>query len=298
MKKILVTGGTGLVGTHLIQLLKNKGFEPAILTRDPQQVKNLKAFHWDIKNKKMDTEALVWADGIIHLAGAGVADKRWTESRKEAILKSRTESTQLLYDTLEKSGSSIKAFVSASAIGYYGFVTSDRFFEESDKPGREFLADVVVKWEKKVTQFAAEGIRTAIMRIGIVLAKEGGALLEMGKPPVLAPLGSGKQWLPWIHIEDLCEAFVWALENETASGPYNTSGCQPVTNEDFTKTLAQVKGKLFIPIGAPGFIMKVALGEMAGMILEGSRMSYEKITAAGFKYKHTKLKPTLKDILK
>ena len=298
MKKILVTGGTGLVGTHLIRLLKSKGYELAILTRNPQQVPHIKAFHWDIKDKKMDTEAVVWADAIIHLAGAGVADKRWTASRKEEILTSRTESTQLLYDTLEKSGSSIKAFVSASAIGYYGFITSDRFFEETDKPGDEFLADVVVQWENKVNQFTAKGIRTAIMRIGIVLAKEGGALLEMGKPPVLAPLGSGKQWLPWIHIEDLCGAFVWALETETASGPYNTSGCQPATNEDFTKTLAQVKGKLFVPIGAPGFVLKIALGEMAGMILEGSRMSYEKITAAGFKYKHTKLEPALKDILK
>lgn len=298
MKNILITGGTGLVGSHLIPLLKKQNFEVAILTRNPNKVSSTKAFEWDVKNEKIDAKAIEWADGIIHLAGAGVADKRWTEQRKKEILESRTQSTRLLKKAIKESNPSLQAFVSASAIGYYGFTTTDKFFEEDDAAGTDFLAHVVVEWEKEVKKIAEFNLRTVLIRVGIVLANEGGALPEMSKPPILAPLGSGHQWMPWVHIHDLCMAFIWALKNNTAEGAYNVAGCQPLTNKAFTQSLAKVKKKLFVPIGVPGFALRLAVGEMADMLLEGSRVSYSKLTSQGFQYQFTQLESALKDLEK
>ncbi len=298
MKNILITGGTGLVGTHLIPLLIDQNFNVAILTRNPNKVDSTQAFEWDVKNESIDPKALQWADGIIHLAGAGVADKRWTDQRKKEILESRTKSTQLLYKAIKEHNPTLGAFVSASAIGYYGFTTTDKFFEEDDAAGTDFLANVVVQWEKEVQQIAKLNIRTALIRVGIVLANEGGALPEMSKPPILAPLGSGQQWTPWIHIHDLCMAFIWALKNNAAEGPYNAGGCQPLTNKAFTKALSKIKKKPFLPIGVPPFALRLAVGEMADMLLEGSRVSYNKLTSQGFQYQFTQIESALKDLEK
>lgn len=296
MKHILITGGTGLVGTHLTPMLLSKGYEVAYLSRTSGTKDGIKKFAWDVQKGTIDVEALKWADAIIHLAGAGVADKKWSESRKKVILESRTETTKLLYNTLKLEGIKLDAFVSASAMGYYGFKTSDHIYKETDAPGDDFLAQVVIAWEQAVQMIKSLDIRTAMLRVGVVLAKEGGALKQMNFPPVLAPLGSGKQWFPWVHVEDLAQMFVWALEDTNANGPYNAVGLDPKTNKTFTKTLAKVSGKPFLPIGAPAFALKAVMGEMANMILEGSRVSSDKILQEGFDYKFNDLESALKDL--
>jgi uncharacterized protein len=189
MKNILITGGSGLLGKKITQLLERKGFEVAWLSRNPEKYKQ-KSFAWDVEKKFLDPEALNWSDGIIHLAGEGVADKRWTDSRKKAILESRTNSTALLLQAIDQSDKKPEVFVSASAVGFYGFNTGNNLVDEASPSGNDFLAQVVIAWEKQVEKMAVLGIRTVILRIGIVLDNQGGALVEMLKPPVAAPLGN------------------------------------------------------------------------------------------------------------
>lgn len=264
MKNILITGGSGLVGQRITELLEKKGYEMAWLSRSRQ---GRKSFLWDVENKEIDPQAIEWADAIIHLAGAGVAEKRWTPERKKLILDSRTHSTQLLFSAIEKAEKKPSTFISASAVGYYGFNTGTTLVDEGSKAGSDFLAEVVIAWEHEVKKIEALHLRTVLLRIGIVLDAEGGALGEMLKPPVAAPLGSGDQWMSWIHIEDLANMFVFALEKTTLQGVYNAVGPNPATNQQLTKEAAAAKGKPYVGIGVPGFALKLVLGEMAAMVL-------------------------------
>lgn len=292
MEKILITGGSGLVGQEITQLLEQEGKEVAWLSRNPGNNRQ-KSFFWDIEKQEMDEEALTWCDGIIHLAGAGVAEKRWTPARKRQILQSRILSTLLLYDNLAKLTARPKAFVSASAVGYYGFDTGEALQLEGNLPGVDFLASVVKKWEAETEKIATLGIRTAILRIGIVLAKEGGALVEMLKPPIAAPLGDGKQYLSWIHIGDLARMFSHALANARMEGVYNAVGPHPTVNAELTKAAAKAAGKPYLPIGVPGVALKLVLGEMAQMVLGGNKVSSAKIEATGFAYTYADLTSAL-----
>ncbi|PRY89258.1 hypothetical protein CLW00_103380 [Mongoliibacter ruber] len=295
MKHILITGGSGLIGKKITHLLERKGYEVAWLSRNADN-KGQKSFEWDIQNQEMDEEAINWADGIIHLAGAGVADKRWTAERKKAILQSRTMSTSLLRKYIEKSSQKPSVFVSASAVGYYGFNTENEMVDENAKPGDDFLAQVVTAWEDEVSKIENLGLRTVMLRIGIVLAKEGGALVEMLKPPVAAPLGSGKQWMSWIQVDDLARMFFYAIENEQVKGIYNAVGPNPATNAELTEKAAKKKGKLFVNIGVPGFGLKIILGEMAQMVLGGNKASSKKIQEAGFEFRYPRLEEALEKI--
>lgn len=213
MKNILITGGSGLIGNKITQQLESEGLSVAWLSRNPKKYTQ-KSFAWDIDKNTIDQSAIEWADGIIHLAGEGVADKRWTEERKKEILESRTQSTSLLHSAIKNAKNKPTAFVSASAVGFYGFDTGDKSVDENTKPGTDFLAQVVVAWENEVKKITEMGLRTVLLRIGIVLDKDGGALKEMMKPPVAAPLGSGKQWMSWIVIDDLARMFSFAVKNE------------------------------------------------------------------------------------
>jgi uncharacterized protein (TIGR01777 family) len=244
----------------------------------------------------IDPQAMEWADAVIHLAGEGVAEKRWTAARKKSILDSRTQSTQLLYRAIEQAEQKPLAFISASAIGYYGFQTGATLVEENSPAGTDFLADVVVAWEQEVKKIEALSLRCVLLRIGIVLDAKGGALGEMLKPPVAAPLGSGDQWMSWIHVEDLARLFVFALEKTTLQGVYNAVGPQPATNQQLTKEAAAAKGKLYVGIGVPGFVLQLMLGEMAAMVLGGNRVSSQKIQKAGFEFEFPELKGALKAI--
>jgi uncharacterized protein (TIGR01777 family) len=298
-KNILITGASGLIGQRLTDLLYEKGHRIAHLSRTPRSGKAV-TFLWDIQQNKMDNEAFQATDAIIHLAGAGVGDKPWTAARKLEIIKSRTESTRLLYNELKKGNHSIKTFVSASAIGFYGIDERGSFFKENDKQGRGFLAEVVAQWEQAVDQIAILGIRVVKIRIGIVLSEKGGALKELMKPVkfyIGAPLGSGDQTLSWIHLDDLCKIFIKAVEDDELKGIYNAAAPNPVSNKEFTKTLAKILHKPIILPPIPAFALKLLLGEMADIVLKGAKVSSEKIQKTGFLFKFNKLEDALTDLL-
>lgn len=292
LSKILITGGSGLVGREITRLLEEKGKEVAWLSRTPER-QTQRAFFWDVKNQEIDQNALSWCNAIIHLAGEGVAEKRWSEERKRQILESRVHSTRLLYNTLSSMSHQVHTFVGASAIGYYGLDTGNELQSESQPPGNDFLAGVVKSWETESEKIATLGIRTVLLRVGIVLAKEGGALQEMLKPPVAAPLGDGEQYMSWIHLKDLARMFVFALSQSQLQGTFNAVGPVPVSNRILTKAAAKATGKPFVPIGVPGFLLKVALGEMAQMVLGGNRVSNDKIAGTGFSYLFPELRGAL-----
>ncbi|MDF2156517.1 TIGR01777 family oxidoreductase [Algoriphagus sp. CAU 1675] len=295
MKNILITGGSGMIGQKATGVLEANGYEVAWLSRSPQ---SQKTFLWDIHKQEIDPEAMEWADAVIHLAGTGVAEKRWTAQRKKEILESRTQSTALLMKGIERASNRPSTFISASAIGFYGLDTGTALMEESSKAGEDFLAQVVVAWENEVKKIEALHLRTVMFRIGIVLDTEGGALVEMLKPPVAAPLGSGDQWMSWIHRDDLVRMFVFALEKTTLQGVYNAVAPNPVTNQKLTQLAAKEKGKPYLGIGVPGFALKLVLGEMAEMVLGGSRVSCSKIQKAGFEFEFPQLQAALKDLFR
>lgn len=302
-KNVLITGGSGLVGTRLSELLLDQDYTVSHLSRTPGKDDSpVTTYLWDVRQQYINPAALTNVNYIIHLAGAGVADRRWTEKRKQAILKSRTESTRLLHDTLAKQEpAQLKAFVSASAIGIYGADTGATVLTEDAPPADDFLAQVVVRWEAAVDTIEALSIRTVKLRIGIVLSDRGGALAPIARTVrwgVGAPLGSGQQYLSWIHIDDLCRMFIYALENDTLAGTYNAVGPQPVTNQRLTKATARVLHRpLFLP-NVPAFALKLALGELSSAVLGGNRVSDEKMVNAGFEHKFNKIEVALADLLK
>jgi uncharacterized protein (TIGR01777 family) len=298
-KKILITGASGLVGKRLTELLLQKGYQVSLLGRTKREG-NINSFVWDVDNGSIDAKAFQGVDSIVHLAGAGVADKRWTSSRKKEILESRTKSTALLFKTLKNEEHTVTSFVSASAIGYYGFGLGDEVFTEESKPGSDYLAEVTRQWEEEVEKISSLNIRVVKLRIGIVLSEKGGALAEMVKPiksGVGSPLGTGKQYLTWIHLDDLCEMFIKAVEDSSMNGPYNAVGPEWIPNAEMTKMIARVLDKpLWLP-AVPGFVLKVILGEMADLVTNGSKISSTKIQKTGFKFKFVWLEEALKDLL-
>lgn len=299
MKKVLITGGSGLVGTELSSLLKEKGYEVAHLTRNRKDNYPYQQYVWNIEKQEMEEEAIRFADVVIHLAGAGVADKRWTDERKKVILESRTQSASLLHKTIANMPSEApEHFISASAIGYYGMATGDKLLDEESKAGNDFLAEVTKKWEESADEIKSLKIPTSKIRIGIVLTDKGGALPQLAQPIKLfagAPLGSGKQWMSWIHIEDLTRLFLHTLENKL-TGVYNGVGIEPVTNKEMTKAVANVLDKPLILPNVPEFAMRLLLGEMAQMVLGGNKVSAEKMLKSGFEFKFKKLGDALEDI--
>jgi uncharacterized protein (TIGR01777 family) len=299
-QKVLITGGTGLIGSRLTELLLEKGYEVAYLSRRKSEGTRVKAYLWDLDKGYVAEEAIREADCIIHLAGAGVADERWTSSRKKEILESRTRSSRLLYEGLQRTPNKVKTLLSASAIGIYGADRGEELLTETSSPGNDFLAEVTKAWEGAVQPVAGLGIRTVLLRIGIVLSDKGGALAKMAQPVRLgagSPLGSGKQWVSWIHVDDLCRLFFYCLENPEVHGPYNAVAPEPATNEVLTKQIAEVLDKpLFMP-NVPAFALKLAVGEMAATVLGSARVSSQKITQAGFTYQFPGLTPALRDLL-
>ena len=299
-KIVLVTGGTGLVGTRLTSLLIEKGYQVRYLSRNPSKVSEVESFSWDIDRQTIDEKALDGVDYIIHLAGAGVADKKWTTQRKKEILQSRTKSTEVLRSALANKDHQVKAFISASAVGYYGWDTGGVWKKEDSRFGDDFLATVTKSWEAEVDQVEKLGIRVAMLRIGIVLSDKGGALKELTKPikwGAGAALGKGDQYMSWIHLDDLCKMFIHALENDTIQGIYNAVAPNPVTNKKLSKLSAKVLGKPFFLPNVPGFVLKLALGEMASMVLGGNRVSSEKIQNDGFTFTYPEVEPALNDLL-
>lgn len=295
---ILITGGTGLVGKYLAKELRARKHEVRILSRSKSEKSH--EFYWNLKEKFIDEKALENIDSIIHLAGATVS-KRWTDSYKEELYSSRIDAADLLFSSCQKKGIHLKSFISASGINYYGTFTSDQILKEnSGILHHDFLADLSVKWEKAAEQFNTISDRVVCLRTAVVLAKNGGAFEPLKKLTEFnlgSAVGSGNQWMNWIHIEDMVNMYIFAVENETLDGSFNAVADQVPTNSTFMKTLAKVSNKFFLPINVPGFVLKLLFGEMSEIILTGTRATNEKIKSEGFDFKYAELKKAFESLL-
>lgn len=298
-KKVLISGGSGLVGSRLSQLLIQKGYLVSHLSRSKKSsMEGVEVIEWDVKNQQLEATAIEPFDYIIHLAGAGIVDKPWTPERVQEIEDSRTKSAKLIIDAVSKNPKKPTGFISASAVGYYGFHTSEHIYAEDDQPGDDLLAKTCIAWEKQVDEMNKLNIPTAKIRVGIVLSEQGGALKEMAKPFKLgfgAALGSGKQYMPWVHIDDLCRLFITAME-EKWEGAFNGGAPNQVNNKAFSKELAKALNKPFFLPAVPAFVMRLILGSRAQLVLEGSRVSCEKVQARGFEFTYQKLNEALAEI--
>jgi uncharacterized protein len=297
-KNILITGASGLIGTRLIELLSAKGRKIYTLSRSPRSGNR---FSWDVEKGFFDPDALANKEAVIHLAGAGVSEKRWTPARREEILKSRTESTRLLYEHLKKGNHTVKHFISASAIGYYGFEDEQSWYTEDSKAGNDFLARVTKAWEDEVDKITSLGIRVVKIRIGIVLSDKGGALVEMATPVKFfagAPLGSGTQPVSWIHLEDTCRIFIKALDDEKMQGAYNAVAPNPVDNKTLTRLIGSALNKPVSLPPVPGFMLKLIIGKMAEIVVTGNRVSAQKILNAGYNFKFDTAESAVNNLLK
>ncbi|MBB6330529.1 uncharacterized protein (TIGR01777 family) [Chryseobacterium sediminis] len=295
---VLITGASGMIAKELAKKI-GKEYDIRFLTRKKEHDHE---YEWDIRKGNIDETALENVSHIIHLAGANISEKRWTPERKRELISSRVDSAELLRSALRKNNIKLKSFISASGINFYGTETSEKIYTESDPPGNDFLSEVVVLWERAADDFKEQNLAERVVKIrtAVVLSEKDGALKKM-VPPIQyyigSPLGSGRQYMPWIHIEDICSIYELALKNSTMNGAYNAVSPQHITNKDLTKNIAKILGKpLFMP-NVPGFVLKLIFGELATAILEGSRASSQKIQDAGFRFKFPDLNEALRDLL-
>lgn len=300
-KNVLISGGSGFIGKHLTQLLIERGYSVSILSRSERQnTSEISYYKWDVPTQFIEEDAVLKADYVIHLAGENIAEKRWTQKRKEAIINSREQSTQLIYSVLKKHNKKLEAFISASAIGIYGAVNGEEICTEDSPLANDFLGSTCQKWEEGLDFIEYLHIRTVKIRTGLVLGREDGflkKLIPIFKWRLGAALGSGKQYMPWIHVYDLCNIYFQAVVDPTMIGPYNAAINDNTNNTIFSKTVAKVFGyKIWLP-NVPAFILKIAMGEMAKIVLTGRRVSSEKIEKTGFHFKFKNLEEALKDCL-
>jgi len=300
-KVVLITGASGLIGNHLSKLLDDNNFEVIHLVRKKNLNSKFQQFVWNTDNSFIEEEALKKADSIIHLAGAGIADKPWTVDRKKEIIDSRVIGTELLIKNLILLDKKLDVFVAASAIGFYGLNAIDRPFEETDKHDSGFLGDCCFQWENASAKAIEKCDKFAIIRIGIVLANEGGALPKLVQPIKYfagSALGSGMQTMPWIHIEDLCRMFLEALVNPAVKGIFNGVSPNSVTNNELTIKVANVLNRPLILPKVPAFIIKLIFGELSQLVLYGAPVSAKKIIETGFKFNFPEISSALTNLLK
>lgn len=288
-----------MIGMRLSALLRDRGYKVEHLSRSANPKAEFPAFGWDLQKGTIDEVAVERADYIINLAGAGIADGRWTDERKQLIINSRVDSTHLLINSLQKLNKKPQAFISSAAVGYYGN-RGNRLMHESDAPGIGFLTESCLEWEQAIQEVAATGIRTVALRIGVVMSTQGGALEKMLIPLrffMATYFGNGEQWYSWIHLDDLCEMFLFAIEQEQMNGFYNAVAPHPETNKDLTKILAKASGKPALVVPVPAFVLRLIFGEMADTILFSTRVASKKIEQAGFQFRFPLLEPALRDLL-
>ena len=293
--KILITGGSGLIGMRLSEMLIDQGYEVAHLSRNPDKVSKYKTFRWDIKEGYIDENAITYADYIVHLAGASLATDKWTEERKKEIINSRVKSANLLYKCLSEVEHHVKGFVSVSGINVYGD-SGDRLISEENTTGDDFLAEVCKAWEASAWQMHDLNLRTVILRLGIVLSTKGGALPQMARPVKMmagATLGSGKQYMSWIHIDDACRLFIRAIEDTQFHGVYNAVSPHPVTNKEFMQALANAMKRPIMLPNVPAFALNLVMGEMSEVVLSSVRVSANKVLQTGFTFEYNYLDEAL-----
>lgn len=313
MSKVLITGGTGLIGRHLIPMLRERGYRVALLSRSrprrqpgsqnqspPAPIETVPSFIWDPDHRTMDPTALEYAENIIHLAGENLGGGRWTAARKKRILDSRIQTIDTLLLWAEKEKVRPATLISASAVGYYGTISSGKTFSEEDPPGEDFTGQVCRLWEEAADRFADKGSRVVKLRTGVVLSGKGGAFPRLAGPAkrgLAAVVGSGRQYFPWIHMEDLCRMYLLALENTEMKGAYNAVAPGICTNQEFTHQLSGQLGRSAWLPPLPPYLLRLALGEMSVLLTEGSRISCSRIREAGFTFLRPRLENALANLL-
>jgi uncharacterized protein (TIGR01777 family) len=299
--RVLITGATGLIGSKISRLCREKGIKVHYLSTSKDKLENktdYKGFYWNPNENEIDSKAIEGVDTIINLVGASIAE-RWTPEQKKKILKSRTETANLLYTCLQENEHEVKNLLSASAIGIYPSSLEKLYTEEDQGVDDSFVGEVVVKWEEAVDNFKDLGIEVAKIRIGLVLAKNGGMLQKLKEPVnfnVGSPLGNGKQWQSWIHIDDISGIFMFALEKEL-TGVYNAVAPNPVTNKELVNEVASQMGKpVWLP-NVPKVALKLVLGEMSRLVLSSQLVSSDKIEQEGYNFKYVNLSKALEDLI-
>jgi hypothetical protein len=298
MPTVLIGGGSGLIGMRLSHLLKQKGYAVIHLSRRGDLNAAFPRYKWNMDTGEIDEEAIQKADYVINLTGAGIADKRWTESRKKLIIESRVKSMLLFQNAFRKLGKSPKAFISASATGFYGD-RGEEWLEENSKPGVGFLSESTQAWENSAKELESLNTRLVTIRIGIVLSTKGGALPKLVLSQIFrigTYFSNGKQYYPWIHIDDLCNIFIKSVEDDQMAGTFNGVAPNDVTNFQVTKAIATAKDIKVIMLPVPAFLLRLGMGEMADVILTSARASAKKIKNSGFDFKYPELIPALKDL--
>jgi uncharacterized protein (TIGR01777 family) len=298
-KTVLIAGGTGLIGSRLSQLLVEKGYNVLHLSRRKNLQAEIPAYAWDLNQMSVDDEAITRSDIVVNLAGAGIADKPWTEERKQLIIDSRVKSNRLLLDAFQRLGHQPEVYVAASAIGYYGD-SGEAWVNEESESGEGFLSKSVQIWEQPIQEAIASDLRTVALRIGLVLSTKGGAL-----PKLLLPFyffigtyfGDGQQWYSWIHIDDLCRMFIQAIEDREMQGVYNAVGPTPERNKAFTRLVGEARNVPFLLFPAPVFALQLFLGEMSQTVLISTKVSSEKIEKRGFTFQFEQLGEAVQDLL-
>ena len=297
---VLITGGSGLIGRYLTSLLLSEGYKVSHLSRKSNQFGRVRVFRWDPEKGILDPNVFEGIDYIIHLAGANIGEKRWTKARKKEIISSRVDSAKLLLKVVRDNTIDLKGFISASAIGYYGSLTSEHIYTEEDPPAADFLGNTCREWEEEADRFNETAVRTVKIRTAVVLEKSDSAMAKLLKPAKLGifpVLGSGKQYMPWIHIEDLVNIYLKAIRDENMHGAYNAVAPQHVSQKEFMRNLAAAMNKPFFQLPVPSFFLRLVIGEMADVVLKGSRINSDKINLTMFSYKFGHLETALTDVL-
>jgi len=295
---ILITGGNGLIGKHITGALLKQGHKVSHLSRSLTPIKGVTTYLWNVPEQQIDEHCIAGVDTIIHLAGASIADERWTPERKQEITASRTESILLIYKLLREKPHQVKTVISASGIAYYGNRGDEALSEESS-PAQDFLATCCTHWEAAVDEGKALGLRIVKYRTGVVLTSEGGALPQLAKPVksgMGAPIGSGKQWIPWIHLQDVVDLYLKAVNDTSIKGVFNQTAPEPVTNRQMTEAIAlQFKKTLWLP-AIPAFVLKMIMGEMSAFVLSSTKAMPQALIQQNYTFKYPLIADALREL--
>lgn len=290
---VLITGGSGMYAQALAEAL-TPTYQVRFLSRKADKPNH---FLWDIDKGYIANNALIGVQHIVHLVGASIGEKRWTKSRKQEILDSRITSAKLLFQSVKQHNIKLKTFVSASAVGYYGSVTSQNIYTENSTLGNDFLSDVCQQWEQAADAFTEVSDRVLKLRLGVILSNRGGilaTLLPIFNKGLAQVIGNGKQWIPWIDLDDLVRVTLFLMHHNLTSGIYNVVAPEHITNKKFTHTLAKIVGKRVVLPALPAIILKIILGEASVLMLEGSRVEAQRLEELGFEFQCKTLEQSLR----